>query len=79
MEFAGFSRTVARAITGHKTEWLYLRYMIVPERDIRDAGEKLARHIESARLADLSRSATEPAQRAAQDPRFRGVKNHAKF
>ncbi len=72
MEFAGVPRTVARAITGHKTESVYLRYMIVPERDIRDAGEKLARHIESARLADLSEPGTEPAQRPAQDRKFKG-------
>jgi hypothetical protein len=59
------ARTVARAITGHKTESVYLRYMIAPERDIR---QKLARHIESARLADLSEPGTEPAQ----DPKFKG-------
>ena len=53
--------------------------LVVPERDIRDAGEKLALHIESAHVADLSKPGTEPAQRPAQDPRFKGVKNHAKF
>jgi hypothetical protein len=47
--------------------------MIVPEGDIRDAGEKLARD-----LADAG-TGTDPVQRPAQDPEFKGGENRAKF
>ena len=48
MGLAGVARSVAMKITGHKTESVYLRYMIASERDIRAAGEKLARYIADA-------------------------------
>jgi len=42
MEDAGIPRKTAMQITGHKTESIYRRYHIVSDRDIRDAGVKLA-------------------------------------
>ena len=45
MERAGIPRSVAMAISGHKTESVYRRYAIVSESDLRDAGAKLARFL----------------------------------
>jgi integrase len=42
LERAGVSRSVAMAMTGHKTESVYRRYAIVAESDLREAGSKLA-------------------------------------
>lgn len=67
MEFAGIARTVARSITGHKTESTYLRYMIASARDIRDAGERLARF--------MGESSAEPLQQPLQGtPKNDGLK-----
>lgn len=50
MERAGVPRTVAMAITGHKTESMYRRYAgIVSTRDLKDAGNKISRHLEQDR------------------------------
>ena len=70
MELAGVARSVAMKITGHKTESVYLRYMIVSDRDMRAAGEKLARYI-----AD---SGAETLQQPLQDAEPDAVKKHAK-
>ena len=45
MEDAGVPRKTAMQITWHKTESIYRRYHIVSDRDIRDAGIKLARFL----------------------------------
>lgn len=45
MERAGILRNVAMAITGHKTQSVYQRYEIVDEKDLKEAGSKLNRHI----------------------------------
>jgi len=42
LERAGVPRSVAMKLTGHKTESIYLRYAIVAESDLRDAGAKLS-------------------------------------
>ena len=42
LERAGVPRSVAMAITGHKTEAVYRRYAIVAEADLNDAAKKLA-------------------------------------
>jgi integrase len=42
LERAGVPRSVARAITGHKTEAVYNRYAIVAESDLHEAAVKLA-------------------------------------
>lgn len=42
LERAGVSRSAAMKMTGHKTETVYSRYVIVSESDLREAGEKLA-------------------------------------
>jgi integrase len=42
MERAGISREVAKKISGHKTDSAYKRYNIVDNRDIENAGKKLA-------------------------------------
>lgn len=47
MEQAGVPRSVAMKITGHKTESIYKRYAIVSESDVKAAGEKLGRLMES--------------------------------
>jgi len=47
LERAGVSRSVARKITGHKTEAVYNRYAIVAESDLNDAAKKLAALAES--------------------------------
>lgn len=46
MERAGVPRSVAMAISGHKTESVYRRYAIVNESDLRDAGGRLERFME---------------------------------
>jgi len=45
MEDAGIPRKTAMQITGHKTESIYASYHIVSDRDIRNAGAKLAKHL----------------------------------
>lgn len=47
MERAGIPRSVAMAISGHKTESVYRRYAIVSESDLRDAGAKLERFMKA--------------------------------
>jgi hypothetical protein len=42
LERAGVSRSAAMKMVGHRTESIYRRYAIVCERDLREAGEKLA-------------------------------------
>jgi len=42
LERADVSRSVAMAMTGHKTESVYRRFAIVAESDLREAGSKLA-------------------------------------
>lgn len=55
MERAGVPRSQAMAITGHKTDSIYSRYAIVSEQDVKAAGEKLGRLMESGRqLSNLS-------------------------
>jgi len=70
MELAGVARSVAMKITGHKTESVYLRYMIASNRDIRAAGEKLACYIAGA--------GAEPLQQPLQDAEPEAAKKHAK-
>ncbi len=41
LERAGVSRSVATAITGHRTEAVYRRYAIVSSGDLADAARKL--------------------------------------
>ena len=43
LERAGVPRSVAMAMTGHKTEAVYRRYDIVSERDLQDAADRLDR------------------------------------
>lgn len=43
LERAGVSRSVAMAMTGHKTEAVYRRYAIVAEADMHDAARRLER------------------------------------
>jgi integrase len=45
MERAGVPRSVAMKISGHKTESIYKRYDIVSERDLDEAGDKLAEYL----------------------------------
>lgn len=45
MERAGIPRSVARGISGHRTESVYLRYDIVSTRDLMDAGRKMDRFL----------------------------------
>jgi integrase len=42
LERAGVSRSVAMQLTGHKTESVYKRYAITPDRDLREGVAKLA-------------------------------------
>jgi integrase len=46
LERAGVPRKVAMAITGHKTESVYLRYDIVSSQCIRNAAEKMEKFFE---------------------------------
>lgn len=48
LEPAGFSRSVAMRMTGHKTEAVYRRYAIVSEGDLRDAARKLGALVQEA-------------------------------
>ena len=43
---AGISHKVAMLISGHRTMSVFQRYDITDERDILDAGEKLAEYLE---------------------------------
>jgi hypothetical protein len=51
MERAGISREVAKKISGHKTDSAYIRYAIVDNRDIEDAGKKLASFLKGQKNA----------------------------
>jgi hypothetical protein len=42
LERAGISRSVAMVMTGHKTESVYRRYVIVAESDLREADARLS-------------------------------------
>ncbi len=59
MERAGIPRSVARAISGHKSESVYLRYDIVSEADIKQAGKTLEQFFEKP-----SQTAEKPSQSA---------------
>ena len=54
MERAGMPRNMALAIIGHKTQSIYQRYDNVDEKDLKEAGSKLNRHI-LATAADCER------------------------
>jgi integrase len=43
---AGVPQKVAMRISGHKTDAVFARYNIVDERDLHDAADKLAKHLE---------------------------------
>jgi len=45
LDRAGVSQSVAMQITGHMTPFIYRRYRIVDERDLREATEKLQAHL----------------------------------
>lgn len=61
LERAGVPRSVARKLTGHKTEAVYRRYAIVCEADLTEGLEKLAALEDKSRpcgaLGDFSHSA----------------------
>ena len=59
LERAGVPRSVAMKLTGHKTESVYRRYVIVSEADLSEGLTKLARLHEGERK---SRTVTEPLQ-----------------
>jgi hypothetical protein len=46
MERAGISREVAMKISGHRSRAVFDRYNIVDNRDIENAGKKLAEYLE---------------------------------
>jgi len=54
LERAGVSRSVARKMTGHKTEAVYRRYAIASEGDLRDAAKKLGALVQEVVQADTS-------------------------
>lgn len=54
LERAGVSRSVAMALTGHKTESIYRRYAIVSEADLAEGVRKLARLGEVSKKARAS-------------------------
>ncbi len=54
LERAGVSRSVARKMTGHKTEAVYRRYAIASEGDLRDAAKKLGALMQEVVQADTS-------------------------
>jgi integrase len=54
MERAGVPRSVAMKISGHKTESVYRRYDIVSEKDVEEAGKKLAKYLERKPNSDSS-------------------------
>lgn len=56
MERAGVPRSLAMAITGHKTDSVYSRYAIVSEQDVKVAGEKLGRLMEAGRVETTAKS-----------------------
>lgn len=47
MDIAGVPRPVIMAITGHKTESMFLRYRIVASRDLKDAGIRMDQWMKS--------------------------------
>ncbi|HKD07676.1 MAG TPA: site-specific integrase [Bryobacteraceae bacterium] len=59
MERAGIPRSIARSISGHLTESVYLRYDIVSTRDMLEAGRKMDRF--------LSEPSQKPSQSANED------------
>lgn len=52
MEEAGVPRKIARGISGHQTESVYLRYVIVQESAIKLAAEQLEAHYQAALVRD---------------------------
>jgi integrase len=64
LERAGVPRRVAMAITGHRTESVYLRYDIVNSQDIRNAAQKMEQFLDRQKsLGTKSRSlGTEPGK-----------------
>ena len=55
MTRAGIPRTVAMAISGHKTESVYRRYDIVSGEDLRSAGETMERFMRQQKPGKLER------------------------
>jgi integrase len=47
MDMAGIPRKVIMAITGHKTESMFLRYRIVSQQDLTDAAKRMERWLEA--------------------------------
>ncbi len=62
LERAGVSRSVAKKLTGHKTDAVYNRYAIAPEQDLREGVAKLA---ELGRGTAGAQSGRRPAGKAA--------------
>ncbi len=73
---AGISRTVAKAISGHKTDSVFERYDITDERDLQDAADKIsAFHSESQARIDRINAGLRtgrPAGRLGQNEAERG-------
>ena len=56
---AGVSEVVAMRITGHKTPSMYRRYRIIDENELREAQEKMQRHLnatQETRVAVIGRT-----------------------